>query len=220
MPDDDEEVEGLGFGEEGPDAKNRLKHPVVVFFHICFRAAAILLYMFGGIFSFGFVPTFVTVVILLSLDFWVVKNITGRLLVGLRWWNYVDDQGQSHWVFESRKGARAGGRPRERRIFWTSLFVTPIIWILFLFTSVFTFGFRWAILVILAIGLNGANLYGYIRCSLGHTPGLSDANGLLGQGFASMMFRQAAAAASNIASSASGKNTGSGDVANAFTQQV
>lgn len=38
------------------------------------------------------------------------------------------------------------------------------------------------ILVILAIGLNGANLYGYVRCKLGHTPGLADANGLLGQG--------------------------------------
>lgn len=24
-------------------------------------------------------------------------------MVGLRWWNYVDDNGKSHWVFESRK---------------------------------------------------------------------------------------------------------------------
>lgn len=24
-------------------------------------------------------------------------------MVGLRWWNYVDDDGKSHWVFESRK---------------------------------------------------------------------------------------------------------------------
>lgn len=37
------------------------------------------------------------------MDFWTVKNVTGRLMVGLRWWNYVDDNGQSHWVFESRK---------------------------------------------------------------------------------------------------------------------
>ena len=28
--------------------------------------------------------------------------IVGRLLVGLRWWNYVDDDGVSHWVYESR----------------------------------------------------------------------------------------------------------------------
>jgi spore germination protein YaaH len=24
-------------------------------------------------------------------------------MVGLRWWNYVDDEGRSHWVFEARK---------------------------------------------------------------------------------------------------------------------
>lgn len=29
--------------------------------------------------------------------------ITGRLMVGLRWWNHVDDNGVSHWVFEARK---------------------------------------------------------------------------------------------------------------------
>ena len=29
--------------------------------------------------------------------------IVGRLLVGLRWWNYVDDDGKSHWVYEARK---------------------------------------------------------------------------------------------------------------------
>lgn len=29
-------------------------------------------------------------------------TIKGRLLVGLRWWNYVDDDGVSHWVYESR----------------------------------------------------------------------------------------------------------------------
>ena len=27
----------------------------------------------------------------------------GRLLVGLRWWNYVDEKGESHWIYESRK---------------------------------------------------------------------------------------------------------------------
>lgn len=39
----------------------------------------------------------------LSLDFWTVKNVTGRLLAGLRWWNVVDSEGNSQWKFESRK---------------------------------------------------------------------------------------------------------------------
>lgn len=32
-----------------------------------------------------------------------IDFITGRLMVGLRWWNYVDDNGESHWIFEARK---------------------------------------------------------------------------------------------------------------------
>lgn len=24
-------------------------------------------------------------------------------MVGLRWWNYIDDEGKSHWVYESKK---------------------------------------------------------------------------------------------------------------------
>lgn len=44
-----------------------------------------------------------SVVLLLAADFWTVKNITGRLLVGLRWWNKVNEDGSSEWVFESRK---------------------------------------------------------------------------------------------------------------------
>lgn len=59
--------------------------------------------MLCGWFSDSFITSFVVVVLLLSMDFWTVKNITGRLMVGLRWWNYVDDNGESHWVFESRK---------------------------------------------------------------------------------------------------------------------
>uniref|UniRef100_A0A0E9PZY1 Golgi apparatus membrane protein TVP23 homolog n=1 Tax=Anguilla anguilla TaxID=7936 RepID=A0A0E9PZY1_ANGAN len=45
----------------------------------------------------------VTIILLLSSDFWTVKNITGRLMVGLRWWNQVDDDGKSQWMFGSRK---------------------------------------------------------------------------------------------------------------------
>lgn len=79
------------------------RHPYVTFFHLLFRGASIVTYMLCGWFSDSFITSFVFVVLLLSADFWTVKNITGRLLVGLRWWNYVDDSGVSHWVFESRK---------------------------------------------------------------------------------------------------------------------
>lgn len=111
------------FGDEFDNTSenpNKLKNPSIMFFHIFFRSAAIVVYLFCTMFTdsfivsfiairlyfmtyiFDFQASFVFVVLLLSADFWTVKNITGRILVGLRWWNYVDDDGKSIWVYESR----------------------------------------------------------------------------------------------------------------------
>ena len=54
---------------------------------------------------------FIITMLLLAADFYYLKNIAGRRLVGLRWWNEVDsNSGDSHWVFESqdRNGADGG----------------------------------------------------------------------------------------------------------------
>ncbi|XP_028122048.1 uncharacterized protein LOC114319241 [Camellia sinensis] len=50
--------------------------------------------------SSSFVIIFVVTVLLAALDFWVVKNVSGRILVGLRWWNEITDEGESVWKFE------------------------------------------------------------------------------------------------------------------------
>ena len=50
-----------------------------------------------------FIELFLTIILLLAFDFWTVKNVTGRLLVGLRWWNKVEEDGTSSWQFESKK---------------------------------------------------------------------------------------------------------------------
>lgn len=46
---------------------------------------------------------FIIVILLLAADFYYCKNIAGRRLVGLRWWNETstDNTGESIWVFES-----------------------------------------------------------------------------------------------------------------------
>eukprot|EP00041_Stephanoeca_diplocostata_P013006 m.221269 g.221269 ORF g.221269 m.221269 type:complete len:170 (+) comp19185_c0_seq1:142-651(+) len=79
------------------------RHPKTVFAHLFFKTAAVLFYLFGAYFTTSFVVIFVMVTTLLSLDFWTVKNVTGRLLVGLRWWNKVAEDGSTEWVFESKK---------------------------------------------------------------------------------------------------------------------
>lgn len=57
------------------------RHKYVVLFHLLFRISALVVYMFCTWFSDGFITSFVLTIILLALDFWTVKNITG--MVGL-----------------------------------------------------------------------------------------------------------------------------------------
>lgn len=40
--------------------------------------------------------------LLIALNNSLRQNVSGRTLVGLRFWNQVDDDGESYWVFESR----------------------------------------------------------------------------------------------------------------------
>ena len=57
-------------------------------------------YILSALFIDNFVIIFVVTVLLAALDFWVVKNVSGRILVGLRWWNEINDLGESVWKFE------------------------------------------------------------------------------------------------------------------------
>lgn len=128
------------------------------------------MYLFGGIFTKSFISVFVIVVLLLSADFWTVKNISGRILVGLRWWNYIDDEGVSHWMYESRKVDPNLPSPinaQESKIFWTALILCPILWSVFFIVALFSLNLPWMVLVVIAIMLNLANLHGYVKCNFG-----------------------------------------------------
>ncbi len=59
----------------------RLAHPGVTLCHIAFRSTALFLYLFASYFPLSFTGVFVSVVLLLSVDFWTVKNVTGRIMV-------------------------------------------------------------------------------------------------------------------------------------------
>ncbi|XP_058435877.1 Golgi apparatus membrane protein TVP23 homolog A isoform X2 [Marmota monax] len=145
------------------------RHPLATFFHLFFRVSAIVTYVCCDWFSKSFVGCFVTVLLLLSFDFWSVKNVTGRLMVGLRWWNQIDEDGRSHWIFEARKASPSStaATEAEARIFWLGLIICPVIWILFFFSTLFSLKLKWLALVIAGISLQAANLYGYILCKMG-----------------------------------------------------
>lgn len=76
------------------------------------------------------VLVFILTLLLLSADFYYLKNIAGRRLVGLRWWNEVNTAtGDSHWVFESSDPTTRTISATDKRFFWLSLYVTPALWI-------------------------------------------------------------------------------------------
>ena len=54
-----------------------------------------------GWFTSDTILIFIVVLVFGALDFWTVKNITGRKLVGLRWWSDFKDDGTEIWFFES-----------------------------------------------------------------------------------------------------------------------
>ena len=75
---------------------------VACFFHLFFKGAALAMYLIGLLLLKNFVAGFIVCILLLAFDFWTVKNVSGRLLVGLRWWNEVKEDGTNVWVFESK----------------------------------------------------------------------------------------------------------------------
>lgn len=137
-------------------------HPIVVFFHLLFKILALVTYLIGSLVIKGdnkFVLPFIFTTLFLALDFWITKNVSGRLLVGLRWWNEVKEDGTNVWVFESLE-KEALIHPFQSKIFWIGVLVFPIIWIILLFVQIILFSWDWAILCALAVALNGANVTG------------------------------------------------------------
>ncbi|CAH1764115.1 14095_t:CDS:2 [Entrophospora sp. SA101] len=135
-------------------------HPIALFFHLFFRGLAIIIYLFGTYFVDNFPLIFILCVLCLSFDFWTVKNVTGRLLVGLRWWNDIQEDGSNMWMFESRDPSRPVN-PTDSRIFWISLYATIVIWIFFGFFALLK---QWFLIVLVALSLNIANAIGYTQC--------------------------------------------------------
>jgi hypothetical protein len=86
--------------------------------------------------------------LLLATDFYYLKNIAGRRLVGLRWWNEVNPQtGDSHWVFESSDPSTKVINPTDNKFFWLALYSQPLLWVGLAIVAILRFEFIWLTLV-------------------------------------------------------------------------
>uniref|UniRef100_A0A3P9LF33 Golgi apparatus membrane protein TVP23 homolog n=1 Tax=Oryzias latipes TaxID=8090 RepID=A0A3P9LF33_ORYLA len=147
------------------------RQPVASFLHLFFRLVALVMYLLCDWDGKNCESCFFTIIGLLSLDFWYVKNVSGRLLVGLHWWNQIDEDGNSFWVFEAKKRSPNTGTQTEARIFWLGFIICPLIWTIFFFTALFSWKIEWLLLVIPCFSLQVVNLHCYLRCKAGEQNG-------------------------------------------------
>ncbi|KAA0724878.1 Golgi apparatus membrane protein TVP23 -like protein B [Triplophysa tibetana] len=138
----DDDVSLFDADEDSASRKNKVKHPLASFFHLFFRVSAILVYLLCGLFGGSFIACMVTIILLLSCDFWTVKT-------------------------NAKQSSKSQTSNAESRIFWLGLIICPVLWVIFAFSTLFSFKIKWLAVVILGVVLQGANLYGYVRCKMG-----------------------------------------------------
>ncbi|XP_055831534.1 Golgi apparatus membrane protein-like protein ECHIDNA [Solanum dulcamara] len=148
-----------------PPAGEDYAHPQICFFHVLFKAAALAFYILSALFVDSFVIIFVTTVLLAALDFWVVKNVSGRILVGLRWWNEIDDNGESVWRFECLdQESMARMNKKDSWLFWWTLYLTAVAWFFLAIFSLIRFQADYLLVVGVCLTLSVANIVGFTRC--------------------------------------------------------
>ncbi|KAI4850283.1 golgi apparatus membrane protein-like protein tvp23 [Aureobasidium sp. EXF-8845] len=140
-------------------------HPITLLCFLGFRLSSLLTYLFGLYFSKNYVLIFIITIILLAIDFYYLKNIAGRRLVGLRWWNEVNAQsGDGNWVFESADPEARQINATDKRFFWLALYSQPVSWVALGIVAIFRLHFIWLSLVVIAIVLAVTNTLAFSRC--------------------------------------------------------
>ena len=137
------------------------QHPCAAFTHLVCLILPVILYILQGWLFSDYTTTFVMVVLVLAAGFWIVKNVSGRRLAGLRWWNSVNpDTGDSEWKFEASAAIASGF---DNRLFWAGLYGATAAWLGLGVLAFIRLSWDWLVLTAVAVGMNGANVAGYTR---------------------------------------------------------
>ncbi|KAK3396535.1 Golgi apparatus membrane protein tvp-23 [Sordaria brevicollis] len=156
-------------------------HPITLLTFLAFRSSSLLVYLFGLLFTDNLVMIFIITILLLAGDFYYLKNIAGRRLVGLRWWNEVDpNTGDSHWVFESSEPGTKIINATDSRFFWLAIYAQPLLWVVLAIVALFSLKFIWLPLVAIALVLTITNSLAFSRCDK-----FSQASNIAGSAFSS-----------------------------------
>lgn len=154
------------------------------------QSACAMYYFFCTWISESFIINFVVTTVLIVTEFWFTKNIGGRRLTGMRWWQVPSSTGsESTWRFEHR--ALEQVRPLSTRScafeateqvaksplrmqpnfqaskiaitqFWVGMIGLEIFWVIMAVFAVRSPGYL--ILCVMAFSFTALNLFGYYKC--------------------------------------------------------
>ncbi|KAL5103845.1 hypothetical protein TcWFU_002007 [Taenia crassiceps] len=184
----DDVVLTLTEGDDATSLQILKRRRLALLCHFSARSAALIFYLFCSWFTTAFIAPVVVLLTFFAIDFWLVKNVSGRLLVGLRWWNSIDPRtGSSKWVFESANSTARNDdsvSSRERasrrsaaRLFWLGLLLFPVIWAILVLVAVFSLKLAWCLVAACGCLAGSINAYGYLRCRFKGSSISSDSTG-------------------------------------------
>ncbi|XVF72792.1 hypothetical protein PTKIN_Ptkin12aG0148500 [Pterospermum kingtungense] len=151
--------------DPGQPLEENYANPKTCFFHVLFKASALAFYILSALFADSFVIIFVVTVVLAALDFWVVKNVSGRILVGLRWWNEISEQGESIWRFECLdQESLVRINQKDAGLFWWTLYLNAVAWAFLGIFSLLRLRADYLLVVGVCLSLAIANIIGFTKC--------------------------------------------------------
>jgi len=166
----------IGDNEKLFDLK-KSAHPVALVFHLIFKIVGLICFLFLNLvlslwlsddqLSDWETLLCILVVLLAAFDFWTVKNITGRLLVGLRWWSEITEDGTEKWHFESYD-EKFKTNIFDRTVFWWAQIIMCLFWFAIIIVDLVKLEFQWATIALVCLILTAINYLGFFRCSKDH----------------------------------------------------
>ena len=139
-------------------------YPMISLLTVLIKLASIISFFLFSIFLSNEAIIMFIVVLFGACDFWITKNISGRFLAGLRWYNLLKSETNTEiWVFEGKK--ENDSNMINRSIFWYSLYINDIIWIVLFIWEFIRLRFDWSFICLILIIFSFTNTYGFYKSS-------------------------------------------------------
>lgn len=118
-----------------------------------------------------------------AVDFWTVKNITGKELVNMMWWIKINQEnGDEEWMFLSNEGYTLN--PANEAVFWICCMLGNFFWGIATLLSLILSSLFWIALCALCFILNIINFVSYLKCRGNHQQKLQELAEKVGLGSA------------------------------------